>query len=233
MYAVFFGSDRKKVRDTATLYIEKELPQKGQVTTIVAAEYELGQLTNALGATSLFGGEECFILDTPSDNKDFYDEVITSVKEMGESSNNFIILEESLLAPTKKTYAKFTNKMEECVLEATKHFNTFSLAEALAQKDRKKLWVLLQEAKLNGMREEEIIGMLWWQLKALRLAKLTNSAVEAGMKEFPYDKAKRALVKFSEGEVESLSQSLLQVYHRGHAGLSELDLALEEWTLTI
>jgi len=75
--------------------------------------------------------------------------------------------------------------------------------------------------------------MLWWQLKALRLAKQTSSASEAGMKDFPYNKAKRALAKFSEGEVEKLAQSLLEVYHDGHAGVRDMETSLEEWILRL
>jgi hypothetical protein len=93
--------------------------------------------------------------------------------------------------------------------------------------------VLLQEARQSGLREEEIIGMLWWQLKSLRLALVTNSADEAGMKEFPYTKAKRALSTFAPGEVVLLSQSLLELYHAGHSGQSDMDVALEEWVLTL
>ena len=52
------------------------------------------------------------------------------------------------------------------------------------------------------------------------------------MKEFPYNKAKRSLAQFSPGAVAELSQSLLELYHDGHAGLRDIDLALEEWVLS-
>ena len=101
------------------------------------------------------------------------------------------------------------------------------------QKDKKTLWLQLQEAKSAGLSSEEIIGTLWWQLKILRLAKITKNAEDAGMKEYPYSKAKRALANFKEGELESLSYSLLRVYHEGHQGKKVTELALEKWTLTI
>jgi len=41
------------------------------------------------------------------------------------------------------------------------------------------------------------------------------------------------LNKFSSGEVEKLSQSLLELYHDGHAGVRDMDMALEEWVLEI
>lgn len=233
MYSIFFGTDRNGVRDAATAYIEKQMPADATLTTIDAAEYQPGQIADALGASSLFGGSEWFVLDTPSGNEDMAAAVTDALAEMAESLNTFIILEGPLLAAAKKQYAKHAVETAEFTGEKAERFNSFALAESLAGKDKRRLWVLLQEAKLSSLREEEIIGMLWWQLKALRLAALTKTAAEAGMKDFPYNKAKRALSKFAPGEVERLSQSLLELYHDGHAGVRELDLALEQWVLRV
>ncbi|MCA9360266.1 hypothetical protein H6785_02545 [Candidatus Nomurabacteria bacterium] len=233
MYVVFYGSDRGGVRDAATKYIDKNLPKDATLTTIEAGDYVAGRVSDTLGATSLFGGSEWFVFDGPSENKDFSEEVKESLKEMGESTNIFVILENSLLAEPKKKFTKYAKVITEFSADKSELFNPFALAEALAEKDKRKLWLVLQEARLSGLRDEKIIGMLWWQLKALRLASRTNSAVEAGMKDFPYNKAKRALNKFSQEEPEQLSQSLLQLYHDGHAGKRDLDLALEEWALTL
>ncbi|MCA9355100.1 hypothetical protein KC865_00930 [Candidatus Kaiserbacteria bacterium] len=233
MFVVFYGSDRGGVRDGATKFIETKMPLNGLLTTIEVNDFEIGRLANALGANSLFGESEWFVLDTPSTNVDFLEEVNNSLAEMAQSDNTFVILEDALLSLAKKKYEKHASAITEFSAKKNERLNTFAMAEALAGKDKRKLWVLLQEARLNGLRDEEVIGMLWWQLKSLRLASLTNSADEAGMKDFPYNKAKRALVKFSDGEISRLSQSLLEVYHDGHAGLRDIDLALEEWVLKL
>lgn len=233
MYVVFYGTDRGAVRDAATAYIEKQMPANGTLTTIEALEYQPGQVADALGANSLFGGEEWFVFDTPALTKEFVEEVKESLAELAESSNTFVILEEALLATQKKAYEKHAAEMKEFTADKVERFNSFALAEALAAKDKRRLWVLLQEAKLSGLREEKIIGMLWWQLKVLRLAARTKTAVEAGLKDFPYNKAKRALSRFQDGEVERLAQSLLELYHDGHAGVRDLDLGLEEWVLKL
>lgn len=233
MYVVYFGTDRKAVRDAATKYIDENMPAGGQLTTVDENSFQTGQVADALGATSLFGGEEWFVFDVPSSNPDFLEEVTASLSDMKESSNNFIILENALLAPAKKTYSKFTDFVAEFAAKKGDGFNIFSLTEALASKDKRKLWLLLQEARLNGLRDEEIIGVLWWQLKTLRLAALTKNSSEAGMKDFPYNKAKRSLSIFKEGEVTRLSQTLLELYHDGHGGLRDMDTALEKWVLEI
>jgi DNA polymerase III delta subunit len=231
MLKLYFGTDRQKVRDAATNFLESHMSSDGTVTTFDAQSFVSGQIADALGAASLFGGEEWFVIDTPAADSDMAQEVTSSLKEMSESQNTFLILEGALLAPAKKSYAKHAASSEEFTAAKNERFNTFAMADALAQKDRRQLWVLLQNAKREGLAAEEIIGMLWWQLKALRLADVTSNAAQAGMKDFPYNKAKRSLVKFAPGEVIKNSHTLLELYHDGHAGLRDIDLALEQWVL--
>jgi len=232
MYKLYFGTDRQRVRDATIHFLKEQVAPDGTVTTLDATNYAPGQIADALGASSLFGGAEWFVIDTPAANADFMEEVKSSLKEMSESQNTFLIMEGTLLAPAKKAYAKYAASSEEFTADKVERFNTFAMADALASKDRRQLWVLIQEAKATGQAAEAIIGILWWQLKALRLASVTNSASEAGMKDFPYNKAKRSLTKFTPGDVTTLSQSLLELYHDGHGGIRDIDLALEEWVLS-
>lgn len=232
MLHVYYGTDRQAVRDAANFYIDGQLPADGTLTTLDVSSYEVGQLADALGATSLFGGAEWYLIDSPSDSTDFNAEVSDNLAAIAESHNMFIVLEGALLATAKKSYSTHASVCEEFTAAKAERFNTFGMADALAARDRRKLWVLLQEAKLEGLLAEEIIGVLWWQLKTLRLAELTTSAAEAGIKDFPYNKAKRALAKFQPGEVSSLSHSLLSLYHDGHAGVRDIDTALEYWVLS-
>ena len=53
------------------------------------------------------------------------------------------------------------------------------------------------------------------------------------MKDFPYQKAKRALVNFKEGDIEHLTRTLIAVYHDGHGGKRNLNDALEAWVLSV
>jgi DNA polymerase III delta subunit len=230
MLMIFYGTDRIGVRDAAN----SEIETLGAVASLIdETTYEAGAVASVVGATSLFGGSECFLVDTPSSSEEFYQEVLAALPDLAASQNTFIVLEQVLLAETKKKYAKHASVIEEFSIEKRERFDTFAIAEALARRDKKQLWVLMMRAKENGLREEEIIGMLWWQLKALRLAKRTDTPVEAGMKEYPYKKAKQSLRYFKDGDVETLARSLLTVYHDAHRGKRDLNLALEEWVLNV
>ena len=84
-----------------------------------------------------------------------------------------------MLAPEKKKFTKHAENIEEVKKTAAERFNVFGMAESLSKKDKRMLWVQLQEAYRAGLSAEEIIGTLWWQLKSLRLAKVTPSAASA------------------------------------------------------
>ncbi|OGG89361.1 hypothetical protein A2592_02815 [Candidatus Kaiserbacteria bacterium RIFOXYD1_FULL_42_15] len=232
MLQLYFGNDSIKVRAAAnTAAITATESGSTNLTRIESDAFAPGMLLDMVGSVSLFGDQEVYLIDTPSEVPEMYDEVIGSLLEMASSANIFIVIEQGLLAPEKKKWQKHATVFEEFTRVADKRFNVFSMAEALSKRDKKALWILLCEAKQAGLVAEEIIGTLWWQLKALRLAAVSASAVEADMKEYPYQKAKQALRNFKAGELDKLSSGLLKVYHDGHGGVRDIDLGLEEWIL--
>jgi DNA polymerase III delta subunit len=232
MLSVYYGNDIVATRKAALSTVDSTIEKiEARLTKLESSNFTPGMLADMLGAVSLFGGAEVFLIDTSSENLDFYAEVLGVLSEMQQSSNQFVIIEGVLLAAEKKKFEKFAGVIEEFKKLADTPFNVWAMADALASRDKKSLWVLLQDAKRAGLAAEEIIGTLWWQLKTLRLAILTKSASDAGIKDFPYNKAKRALHNFKVGEVETLSQGLLKVYHDGHGGVRDIDEGLEEWVL--
>ena len=194
--------------------------------------YEEGMVPSLAGGASLFGGTRAVVFEGFSKDERAQNELSEALEILSESSDSFIILDEKVLPTVLKEYKKYA---KECVemKDETVRFNTFALADALANKDKKTLWLLLIRARVAGVTPEEIAGTLFWQLKSLRFAKITKNPDEAGMKEFPYSKAKRASAKFKTEELQSLSQSLISLYHKGHLGLTDLDLALEKWVLGV
>lgn len=232
MLNVYYGNDMVAARKAALSAIDaSSVKSEARLTKLESSNFAPGMLADMLGAVSLFGEAELFLIDTPSENPEFYAEVVGVLSDMQESSNQFVIIEGALLAAEKKKFEKHAGVIEEFKKTADTPFNVWAMADALSSRDRKSLWVLLMDAKRAGLVAEEIIGTLWWQLKTLRLAMLTKSAHDAGMKDFPYNKAKRALVNFKEGEVVQLSQGLIRVYHDGHGGVRDIDEGLEEWVL--
>lgn len=233
MLEVFFGNDVTRVRAAALARIDALKKSGVSIEQIDADSYEAGVLADAVGAQSLFGTDTAYLIDTPSTLSTFYEEVLTYVSVCAESPHVFIVIEDALLAPEKKKFAKHANVIEEYKKQGEERFNAFAMADSLAKRDKKTLWLQLQEAKAAGLSAEEIIGTLWWQLKTMRLAARTASAQEAELKDFPYNKAKRALSNFADGRIEQLSRELLEVYHQARAGKKDIDLSLEAWVLGV
>ncbi len=233
MLFVFFGSDivqvRKQAYDRVRVYEEKG----DDIVRITPETYAEGQLIDLLGAASLFARSQVIVLDMFSEDEAIFAHLLAHTKEMAESSNIFICIEGPLGASQKKSLLLVAHEQNEYTESEKEKFNSFLLADALAMRDRRTLWLLLMRAWREGLSPEEIIGTLYWQIKMLRLAEKTSSAEEAGQKSFVYGKAKRALKQFKEGELETLSRDLLSMYHDGHLGKRDIDIALERWVLTV
>ena len=231
MIFAFFGTDtlrvRKEAHDLAGSYTEKGMT----LANITEETYVPGVLADFAGAVSLFGGKQVVILDALSANPEMFEAVLGSLELLAESENVFILIEDKLLAPQIKRLTKYAEKATELNAEGKERFNAFSLADAFLRRDKKSLWILLTKAWREGLSPEEVVGTLYWQVKMLRLAERTKSASEAGQKPFVYQKAKRSLASFKEGELDSLSRDLLSIYHDGHLGKRDIDLALERWVL--
>ena len=233
MLHLYFGSDTGKARSAALAAIETAVVAGAQLQRFEPDSYESGSLAHASAATSLFGDRMVYLIDSPTVEPLFYDELGAVLETCAAHDSLFVVVDGELRAAEKKRLTQHASVCEEFTRNKEPAFNTFALADALAKRDKRSLWIGLQEAWQAGKGNEEIIGILWWQLKSIRLAALTTSATEAGMKSFPYQKAKRALTLYSVPEVEALSRSLLAVYHGGHAGTRDLPLALEQWVLRL
>jgi DNA polymerase III delta subunit len=230
MLFVYYGTNTIAVRAAAY----EAAAAAGESPSVIDAErYEPGLVREAASGASLFGASAVFVLDTPAVDADFATEVADNLSLIAASPHTFIVIEGKLLAAEKKPYQKYAAVMEERAGERAERFNTFAFADALARKDRKALWLLYQDARRADIAAEEIAGVLWWQLKTLRLAAATNSAAEAGIKDYPYRKAKGALKNFTASELEQLSMGLLTTQHESRRGVYDLDLALEHWLLTL
>ncbi len=231
MLCVFFGNDLLKVRDEAFSYIDKS-----GISTMEAIDsdsYSVGVVRNFVLSNSLFAEKKVFLLDTPSLDKEFYKETLDCLEEMKNSTQLFVVIETTLLAAEKKKWQKHSDVLEEYKVVAGERFNNFAMADALAKRDKRSLWVLFNQAKMSRSSFEEIVGIFWWQLKTMRLVSVSKSKEETGLKDFVYQKASRSLANFSKKELSDKSRELLTLSHNSRLGLVDMDVALERWILSL
>lgn len=230
MIRAFLGDDPVKVRAKAHAVLDKA---EGEVLRVTVESYAPGVFAELAHSQSLFGASGPVALDYLDEDKEVAEALIESLELLAESDRLFVLMGNAPGADFKKALERTQAELD--LIGAQKEgerFNTFALADAFARKDKKSLWVLLSRALRAGVGGEEIAGVLFWQLKALRLAARTKSAKEAGMKDFPYNKAKGALKNWKEGELEGVSSSLLKIYHDGHRD-ADMEVGLERLVLSL
>lgn len=234
MLELYFGTDTTAVRGAAMAAVARLVSTGARLERLEPERWSVGTLAEIIGSTSLFGEVTVYVVDTPSSDEVWNSVLVKALKELAVSANPVVVIEGGLLAAEKKRYEAVAARMEEFQKVATDtRFDPFILAEALITKDKKTLWILLQKAFASGLSAEEIIGTLWWQLKTIRLTMVTKTAAEAGVKDYPYNKAKRALTVYKPEDIVLVSRRLLTVYHEGHAGIKDISIGLEEWVLSL
>ena len=149
------------------------------------------------------------------------DEEISSLKEVLpalQQSEHLFLIEEETGADLAKAIEKVKGEVIKVKAPATEaSFNTFALANALAARDRKKLWLYYMEAKKTDASAEMLVGMLAWKARSM-LAQEKKGRVPTGWKA---------------GESERLSSDLVSLYHDSRRGVGSLDLLLEKFILTL
>jgi DNA polymerase III delta subunit len=232
MLKLFCGTEPIAIR-SAVIALVNDLPYvENRVERLEAEDVSPARLATMTGSVSLFGEKTTYIMETPSLVADNFSALLGVLGECAASNNLIVVIEGAVLAPIKKQFEKAGASIEE-FKSGTKAtaYDPFKMNAALLARDKKLLWVLLTEAERSGIASEETVGILWWQLKTLRLAALYGTASAAGVSQYPYDQAKKALRNFKPGEVESLAHDLLHIYHEARQGRQDMALSLEAWVL--
>lgn len=220
---------KKKKPDAAFLRMDAEHWKEAELE-----EYCSGQ--------GLFENKFIIVLDHLLDSDVAAPFLLEKIEAIAGSPNIFIVLEGKLDKDTLKKLEKHSEKAQEfeetpmqrsAKSKLNERFNVFSLAEAMGKRDQKNLWMLYRRALDQDISPEEIHGTLFWQAKSIVLARSSKNAREAGMKDFPFSRAKTYAGNFSEQESGELLGRLIQMSHDSRRGLLDISLALEEFALSI
>lgn len=231
---VYYGSDiqksRKKLQATVASLL-KRAPHA--IVETVTAETEYVDFPALLEAQGLFYAKRIVVFDSVFANAALKDAVLEILSDLAESEHIFFILERELAQPVVKKLAKYAKRIEEFGRKEpkTKDQSSFRIADALQMKDRKALWVEIEQALLRGTSAEEIHGLLFWGAKALVLAKDSDPKT-SGLHPFVHSKASQRAKKFSDAELQTLISALAVLPHHSRRKGIELEYALEEFALS-
>lgn len=205
MMEILVGNDNKAKKS----YI-KNITKGTEPVFLASSDSNRESVLSYANGVSLFGETNVYIisdmlLEIPFKNGDL--EIINK------SAHTFIFLEDKLLAQEERAYKKYAkiSKFEEKKVLKKEAVNTFAIADAFANKDKVKTWMLYREAIERGSAPEAISGILFWKIKMMILS---NS------KSFPIERLKRQ------------SSDLVSLYHRSHRGECDFTIGLEQFILS-
>lgn len=101
MITVFYGNDTVKVRAAAYRHTEKIAKAEQAVVTVTPETYTVGMFADLAGSSSLFGTSDVVVFDTLSLKQECYEDLKENLTLLAESTNQFVIIEEALLAAEK------------------------------------------------------------------------------------------------------------------------------------
>jgi DNA polymerase III delta subunit len=202
------------------------------ITSENISEISLEELIFSQG---IFEQKYIVVFDNVFQDKVQKENLLKHIKEMQGVEHIFIFLEEKLDKKTIDKFKRYAQKIQEFNKSETKKekFNVFSLTDSLGKRDRKNLWFLYQRAIDEHIPAEEIHGILFWQVKSMLLAMLSDSAKDAGINPFVFNKSKGFLKNYSPQEVHNLSKKLMMLSHDSRRGIHDFNVALEMFTLSI
>ena len=239
MLYVLYGTDGKKAREKVSVLVDTLLSKKPDATVvqITRDNYTKEKLEEAIESQGLFESKLIVVLHTLLQDKDIQGEIEGVIQEFTSSSNIFIMLEEVLEKKILIKLSKYAEKIQACEVKESvpqkSQFNIFSLSDALGRRDREMLWTLYHKGKLKHLTPEEVHGGLMWSVKAMLIAKGSNTAEEAQLHPFAYKKAKMYANNFTTKELRNLSHNLMSLYHDVRRGKAPLDVALESLILLV
>ena len=239
MIYLLFGNDTSKSRDKLSKLVATLLSKKPDAMLVRADSdtFEEEFLFEHTESQGLFETNSIVVFDTVFENEVYKSLVLKSLKDLEASTNVFIILEGKLDKKTLDRISKHAAKVQEFSTPTVKNknggFNIFELGDALGERNRKKLWVIYQEGRMNNCKEEEMHGIAFWSVKSMMLASNAKDATSSGLSPFLYRKASTQAKNYKEDELFNISTELVKMYHEARLGEDPLDIAFERFILNL
>lgn len=179
---------------------------------------DLNQIESFCSGPSLFSKKHALIFKDVLELK-IEEEIngffLNNIGKMAESENTFVFSEGKLDKKTIDIFKKSRAEINSFELPKGKKekFNTFTMADALASRNKLNLWMLFRKALKKGVSLDEITGILFWKIKTMIL----NG-------EFS---------KFSETELKKLSSKVSKILPESRNKSEDSEVSFEKFLLEI
>jgi len=239
MLYLIYGTNFKKSREKTKNLIDSLIIKKPNANLFKLNNENFDELIieEALKGRGLFENKYIIFLDKILDDEKSKEFILERIKQISESDNIFVLLEEKI---DKKTFAKLEKKAQKIQFfddgetKKNERPKPFTLTNALGKRDRKGAWGEYQKILKNGLVPEEIHGILFWQIKTMLLAGSSKNSDEAGLNPFVFKKSKEFCKNYSNEEIKKMSSRIVSMYHEIRRGeIEDLGLEIEKFLLEI
>jgi DNA polymerase III delta subunit len=250
MIYFLYGNDWEKARKKLNELLDILAKKKPNASLFKMDDetWSEAQFEELLGGQGLFEKKYIVVFDKVFTNKEAKESVLEKLKELKDSENVFLFLEEKVDKPTLSRIEKVAEKVQsfekigekgrQFGLEGGKffpisEFNIFSISDAFGRRDKKDLWILFRKACERNIAPEEIHGLIFWQLKNMAIVKQLKTPVSSGLKPFVFQRASSFAKNYSDDEIRKISSELANIYHNSRRGLADFETALEMFILSM
>src|SRR5680860_201703 len=226
------GSDTVKTRHKYDALIDSLLTRKQDSLAwkIDSENFNEEKILELIVSQDLFAHKYIVGCDHLVGDKKSAEFILANLGAIQESANIFIILEDTLAEKELKQIKKYTEKdlSYDKKLGEKKKFNIFTITDTLGERNRKKLWVLYQEALQSGIEEEDLFWKFQWMVKHMLFFKKTKDISTSELKSFARSKIERYAHNYQTEELEELSTKLVDLFHAVRRGEGEMETGLEK-----
>lgn len=228
MLLIFTGDDVVRAKAEALKRVKGR-----EVVRLGEGGEPLESLPSFLEQQGMFSPQIAIIADRPMDSAENKEFVLEHAELCKDSSALVILITSDLDATTRKKLEKYAEIVEFEIAKKVEAVapNAFALVDAVQAGDRKRAWIVYRQLITAGVSAEEVHGALAWAARGVVLASKTKNADEAGMKPYPYGKAKDVSRRLAPGVPEAQSGELVRLYHDARLGRGTLEDLLEIYLL--
>jgi len=181
MLYLFHGNDIEKTRTKAFEWVAKARAKEPNLVYVRLSREELTDATleDAASSGGLFVKRLLILIDDPfqeENSADIFDEHLGALID---SDNAIVVLAPKLSAAKAKKIiakAKVEYKYDKPIAREERGFNS-SLVNALAARNREKLWLEINRAFRAGDAPEMLHGLLHWKARDMRDRQLSLSLI--------------------------------------------------------
>ena len=216
MLYFFYGTDAGQAREEARARVAALQKQNSGAAMfkIDAENFSAEHFGDLIGGQGLFNKAHLVSCASLFENEEAKEFFLQRISDIADSPTIFVLAEGEVDAETLRTVTTAAEKTHEFKKRKALKFNVFSLADALASRDKKNLWVLYHKALREGFAPENITGTLFWKVKSMLTA--------------PYPSR-----LWSADELRNLSGKIVTLYHDSHRGIHDFEIALERLILSV